>query len=627
MPMAKSKKSIKKQENELNRIAKTYALTVLGLFVILYSILIPNYFFFSDKFYLSTKVGDINISGLTFTEAQDLINEQIENYYSQSTELSVNNELGTVKNEDLKIMIEYKDLLSSLYQSQHNDEETFVSGIFSSILKHLRKNNSEFEISFDIYELNAAIIANFDSIETVKEPEIIFSDGTFVAQEGRIGHKITTDSQELLVSKAQRLDHSAAQLSTEETYPLISNEQATEIAAKANELSKMPITLKAQNYTVTAEIINNPDWLEFKISDVPETYAIYFRTIYFKFGNGFVAGESTDSSINKPTFNILLNPEAIESFVNESIVSKLDDRAQNIYLRRDENDEIVVEGFLKDGLALETEEAVKLIVENFKQGILTNELPVTIQAGQIFDETGLELGIKELIGFGESDFAHSDANRVTNVTVGLSKFQNVIVAPGETFNYADYIGEIDAANGFMPGWVIKNRTENVLEYGGGICQTSTTLFRAAFYGGLPILERHQHSYDVKYYRWPQPGLDASVYVPYASLKWKNDTGNHILIQQLVDKEAERAYVWLYGTNDGRQVNVSGPEIYGKYWPSSSIEIPSENLTPGAKILYSGATAGFQTDWNRTVTYVDGTVDEYNVHSSYTAVPATYLVGQ
>lgn len=88
-----------------------------------------------------------------------------------------------------------------------------------------------------------------------------------------------------------------------------------------------------------------------------------------------------------------------------------------------------------------------------------------------------------------------------------------------------------------------------------MCQVSTTLFRAFFFAGLPILERHAHSYQVAYYK--PPGLDAAVIQPYKDLKVLNDTPGALWIQASVQEGRLRFH--LFGTKD-REVAWEGPFI-------------------------------------------------------------------
>ena len=100
--------------------------------------------------------------------------------------------------------------------------------------------------------------------------------------------------------------------------------------------------------------------------------------------------------------------------------------------------------------------------------------------------------------------------------------------------------------------------------GGGVCQVSTTVFRAAYFGGFPIEERYSHAYRVSYYEkgdaWKGPGLDATVYSPLVDFKFTNDTPSWLLMEVYVNPGASRIQWKFYSTSDGRQVAVSPPEV-------------------------------------------------------------------
>jgi vancomycin resistance protein YoaR len=168
------------------------------------------------------------------------------------------------------------------------------------------------------------------------------------------------------------------------------------------------------------------------------------------------------------------------------------------------------------------------------------------------------LGINELVATGESDFSGSSANRIHNVKVGASKYNGLIVKPGEEFSFNKFLGDVDAANGFLPELVIK-REGLVMEFGGGICQVSSTAFRAAMVAGFPITARRNHSFAVKYYA-PQ-GTDATIYPGSQDMKFINDSQSNLLI--ITRMEGLKLYFDYYGSKDSRVVELSDPIQYDK----------------------------------------------------------------
>lgn len=178
-----------------------------------------------------------------------------------------------------------------------------------------------------------------------------------------------------------------------------------------------------------------------------------------------------------------------------------------------------------------------------------------IQPEISLEEIG-KLGILTLLGKGQSNFSGSPKARVHNISVGASIFNGILLKPDEEFSFNQLLGSVDASTGYQPELIIKNKTITP-EYGGGLCQVSTTLFRAALISGLKILERHPHSLPVRYYN-PQ-GFDATIYPGVSDLRFKNDTGGYILIESLL--ENYQLTFEVFGQTDGRKVTIDGPRTY------------------------------------------------------------------
>lgn len=197
---------------------------------------------------------------------------------------------------------------------------------------------------------------------------------------------------------------------------------------------------------------------------------------------------------------------------------------------------------------------------------LSIPLAVAPKLPEVTTEKSNEYGIYELIGQGNSTFRGSIPGRVHNVALAASRIHGHLVAPGTVFSFNDALGDISAATGYQQAYIIQNG-RTILGDGGGVCQVSTTLFRAALNTGLPIEERHAHSYRVGYYEQNSgPGLDATVFSPSYDLKFKNDTKNHILIQAKTDINNYSLVFELYGTKDGRTVELTKPVILSQIAP-------------------------------------------------------------
>ncbi len=174
--------------------------------------------------------------------------------------------------------------------------------------------------------------------------------------------------------------------------------------------------------------------------------------------------------------------------------------------------------------------------------------------------TAEALGITGPIAQAVTNFKGSPPSRVRNITLGASRMHGVVVPPGEMFSFNTHLGDVSVDTGFEEALIIYNG-RTIRGVGGGLCQVSTTLFRAAFFGGFPIVERWPHAYRVGWYeRTFGPGLDAAIFYPYADFKFRNDRATPILITAAVDPEAGTLTFTIYGADDGRKVTVEGPFV-------------------------------------------------------------------
>lgn len=188
------------------------------------------------------------------------------------------------------------------------------------------------------------------------------------------------------------------------------------------------------------------------------------------------------------------------------------------------------------------------------------KVPIVIVKPAITSENVNSFHIRELIGEGTSLFQHSIENRIYNISLAASRLNGILISPGDVFSFNKALGDISSFTGYKQAYVIQNG-KTVLGDGGGVCQVSTTLFRAALNAGLPIVERNPHAYRVGYYEQDSgPGIDASIYSPGIDLRFKNDTGNYILIQSYTDTNNLRLTFNLYGTKDGREVTIKQPVV-------------------------------------------------------------------
>jgi vancomycin resistance protein YoaR len=213
-----------------------------------------------------------------------------------------------------------------------------------------------------------------------------------------------------------------------------------------------------------------------------------------------------------------------------------------------------------------------------------------------------------------------------NIGAASAAQHGVIVKPGETFSFDQNLGDVSLDSGYAEALIIYNG-RTIKGVGGGVCQVSTTAFRAAFNGGYPIIERWPHAYRVGWYeRGSGPGLDASVFSPVVDFKFKNDTPYHILIEAYANDAAGRLTFKFYSTSDGRQVTISEPIVENVIpHPPEKIE-EDPTLPAGTRQQVDYAADGADVTVKRTVTRNGQVVSEDRIFTRYQPWQAIFKVG-
>ncbi len=255
------------------------------------------------------------------------------------------------------------------------------------------------------------------------------------------------------------------------------------------------------------------------------------------------------------------------------------------------------------------------------------KLDVVVQQPDFPDTAkAADLGITQLIATGQTFYAGSSKERMTNIGAATTQFQGVLIKPGETFSFNKYLGDVSLDKGFAEALIIFNG-RTVTGVGGGVCQVSTTVFRAAFEAGFPVIERWPHAYRVGWYeKGYGPGLDATVFSPDVDFRFKNDTPYHLLIEAYANDAAGRLTFKFYSTPDGRQVVVSAPVVENvvPHPPDKYEEDPT--LAAGVTKQVDYAVDGADVTVNRTVTLNGQVISQDRVFTRYLPWQAVFMVG-
>lgn len=287
----------------------------------------------------------------------------------------------------------------------------------------------------------------------------------------------------------------------------------------------------------------------------------------------------------------------------------------------------------EDGKMVDVDEVKKNLNHQFetiqtwqKAQVINIPIGVGTLKPKVTTDKANNLGIEELVGVGTSLFQHSISNRIFNITLAARRINGVLIAPNETFSFNKALGDVSSFTGYKEAYIIQNG-KTILGDGGGVCQVSTTFFRALLNAGLPITERKAHAYRVGYYEQDSPpGFDATIYVPTVDLQFKNDTKNYILIQTQLNQQTQQLSIFLYGASDGRVVSISQPIITNRIPAPADLYQDDPTLPKGAVKQVDFKAEGSKVTFTREVTKNGKRIIFDNFISNYAPWQSVFLRG-
>jgi vancomycin resistance protein YoaR len=168
-----------------------------------------------------------------------------------------------------------------------------------------------------------------------------------------------------------------------------------------------------------------------------------------------------------------------------------------------------------------------------------------------------------------TNYASSSSNRKSNLALAASKLDGHLLKPGEVFSYNNRVGPRTESRGWKTAHQFQDG-QIVDGIGGGVCQSSSTLYNAVLLGGLKIVERHNHSLPVAYL---SPARDASVSYGHLDFKFANNTDGPLYITAAAD--GKKFHIRLYGPLATRVPKVSVETTEPIYLPSGAYKVAAK----------------------------------------------------
>lgn len=561
---------------------------------------------FKDRIYPNVFVGNLNLGGQTAANAQRLINQEVDKISQRGVIFSYKNYKATVApvissaDGDLAYqIINFNADQTVAVALSHGRNGNFFINLENKLQSLLSKKQISLAVFVNQEEIEKILKDNFSkTFEPAQSASLIIkklpsaADYEFSVAKEKFGK--TIDYQEaigLMLNNLANMDTQEIKLSTITQYPKILAKDSLNIESKARAiLAIAPLTLK---YGENKWVINQ-DQLA-----------------------GLLALKPNNSDEDK--VRVGLDDNKITAYLTEQIAPAIDKKPLEAKFEI-KNGKVSEFQNGQDGLALDLE-ATLAKIENEIMANSQIELVVKVQPVLVKAENSNNFGIKEIIGIGTSNFAGSPGNRRHNIKVGADAVNGTLIKPDEEFSLLKALGEITSSTGYLPELVIKEN-KTIPEYGGGLCQIGTTVFRSTVASGLPVTLRRNHSYRVQYYE--PAGTDATIYGPWPDFRFINDTANHILIQSKISGNNLSFEFW--GTKDGRLVKKTRPTIYNIVKPEPTKIIETLALKPGEKKCIEHAHNGADAYFDYQVTYANGEIKEKRFSSHYVPWQEVCLIG-
>ncbi len=569
--------------------------TVAGLCIIF---LIGFEIWFAGRIYPGVHMAGVDLSGLSPAQAGDIINNAI-SFPSTGKILMQDGQSGWVASpQQLGLFLDPGASAKAAFNVGRQ------GGLFTRLGQQFGAWYSGSEASptlvFDqriAYQYLAGLASQIN--RPVIEANLGLQGTDVVVRSGEIGRTLDIDASLQKVSaQVQTLKDGLVTLVVTETPPVILDTSAQ--AQVAQHILSQPLTLTMPDGTSA----DGSPWV------IDQATLAAMLSI-----NRVDEGQ-------KATYQVQLNNDLLATFLN-NLSPKLHADPQNArFTFNDGTHQLDLIEHAVIGRDLNIEKTIQAIQDGVKNDQHTIPLVFDTTDPAVTDSATAEsLGITQLVSQQTSYFYGSPSDRVQNIQAAASSFHGLLVAPGETFSMASALGDISLDNGYAEALIIVGN-QTIEGVGGGVCQVSTTLFRTAFFGGFPVVERYAHAYRVSYYEKVAgnkidpslAGLDATVYVPLVDFKFKNDTPYWLLMETYVDPSASSLTWKFYSTSDGRSVDWTTTGPTNIVAPPDPLYKENSDLAKGDIEQVDWAAAGADVTVNRTVSR-DGQV--YFTNSFYT----------
>jgi vancomycin resistance protein YoaR len=541
---------------------------------------------YADRIYPGVYVESVNVGGSDLSGARALLQQRAETLEHGTIAFSYGGKTWTPALSDVGITIDIDQSLARAYDVGREANARDRLFAMEGLLRHDR--HFPLVIRFDQNVLNSWLDGVDAELGLPPHDASLTIDGTKVTIVPEVEGTITDRAQiqQLVYGAAHSLQPTGGPLPVIAKVAQVRAADLEPVKARVEQMLAKPVELSFQKKTWELD---------------PAALSAFLT-------------QTTDPTRHgAEALTIGVDETALAKWLSEQIEADVDRDPANAKIAWDDDKgAVVATKASKDGYKLKPRTLARDVATSLMGDHAPIEVPVTVLHPDVDSNNLGALGITTKIAVGDSDYEGSDSGRATNIEVGSRLLNGTLVPPHGEFSFNHAIGVIDKDKGFVTAPIIDGKKIGE-DDGGGICQVSTTVFRAAMRSGLPITEWWPHTFRLGFYEqdgWA-PGFDASILQPEGDpfsggdFKFENTTDSWMLVESYT--ENDRVYVILYGPDLGYTVTFTDPVLSDPTPPPPDEEIVDKTLSAGTVEQTGYAQEGISVDYQRIVTDKDGNV--------------------
>ncbi len=270
----------------------------------------------------------------------------------------------------------------------------------------------------------------------------------------------------------------------------------------------------------------------------------------------------------------------------------------------------------KPGVQFDVEEARSIIGDGSAESYT---IPATVTPAKVTAEDLKEVLFRDTLAQTSTNLDESNVPRTNNVRLASASINGTILNPGDEFSYNGVVGERTEARGYKPAGAYVNG-QVVDEFGGGVCQPSSTLYMAVLRADLEVTERHNHSFTVAY---TPLGEDATVDYGNLDFRFKNDTDYPIKI--VAEQTNGQMIMTIIGTKTTDKTVKTRTDVLATYTPET-VEKKDNSMKVGESRVETTPITGYSTRTYKIITENGETTEELANSSNYVKRDKVVYVG-